>query len=359
MPAPSSTQSSPDLTPRAALYGLVRGFWISRALWVAAKLSLADLLVEGARDSADLATATGTHPPTLHRVLRALCSVGVLREEDTGRFALTPVGATLRSDRADSLRAWTMVALGEEHYEAWGDLLHTVRTGQVAFEHRFGTDVWTYRTRHTEHAEVFDEAMAKHSGPFAANLVASYSFAGSARLVDVGGGDGALVAAILRAAPEVRAVVLDLPHVAAKAGERMRAAGLEARCEVIGGDMFRAVPRGGDAYILSRVIHDWADEPAVRILRNCREAMLPGSRLLVIERLLPERIERGAAAQAAVFSDLLMMVMNGGCERTESQYRALFSAAGLRHTRTIRTRGEVSVVEAAPDVRHGLSSPQS
>lgn len=345
---PSSSPSSAEPSPPAFLHGLVRGFWMSRPLWVAAKLGLADLLAAGPRDSADLASATGTHPSTLRRVLRALCGVGVLREDDTGRFALTPVGATLRSDRPDSLRAWVTLALGDEHYDAWGDLLHSVRTGEVAFEHRFGEDVWTYRAHHPEHARVFDEAMGRHTGPFAANLLASYSFAGATRLVDVGGGDGALVEAILRTTPDVRAVLLELPHVAAKARQRLRAADLETRCEVVDGDMLRAVPPGGDAYVLSRVIHDWADEQAVTILRNCRRAMTPESRLLVIERLLPERVDRGIAAEAAVLSDLLMMVMNGGRERTEGEYGALFSAAGLRHTRTIQTRGDVAVLEATP-----------
>jgi hypothetical protein len=350
MAEPSASYST-EPSPRAILYGLVRDFWMSRVLWVAAKLGLADLLVAGARDSADLARATGTHPPTLHRVLRALCAVGALREDDAGRFALTPVGATLRSDRPDSMAAWVTLALGDEHYDAWGDLLHSVRTGEVAFEHRFGEDVWTYRARHTEHARVFDDAMARHTGAFAVSLVASYSFATVAKLVDVGGGDGALVEAILRTTPEVRAVLLELPHVAPKARERMRASGLEARCDVVDGNMLQAVPKGGDAYVLSRVIHDWADEPAVTILRNCRRAMPPGSRLLVIERLLPERGERGVAAEAAVLSDLLMMVMNGGRERTEGEYGTLFSAAGLRHRRTIQTRGEVAVLEAVPDSR--------
>ena len=344
-----STWSSRESGPRATLYGLLRGFWISRVLWVAAKLALADLLSDGARDSAYLARATGTHVATLHRGLKALCSVGVFREDDSGRFMLTPVGTLLRSDRADSLRASITMALGGEHYEAWGDLMHTVCTGQPAFEHRFGEGIWTYQAHHAELAQVFDDAMANYAAPLADGLLASDAFTGLASIVDVGGGRGALVEAILRANPWIRAVVLDLPYVAAKARERMRASGLISRCEVIEGDMFRAVPGGGDAYILSHVIHGCADDEAVTVLRNCRRAMPAASRVLVIERLLPERVERGAAAQAAVFSDLVMMVMNGGRERTEDDYRALFSVAGLKHTRTITIRSDVSLIEAAPD----------
>lgn len=325
---------------------LIRGLAISRAVWVAAKLGIADRLQDGPRDAAELAGAVGVHAEALRRVLRNLCGVGVLAEDDAGRFALTPIGATLRSGAPDSLRAWATVALGDEHDQAWGDLMHSVRTGEIAFDHVFGQNVWQYRAGHPEHAALFDQAMSNLSGPFADSLLASYSFAGFRRVVDVGGGDGTLVEALLRATPTITAVVFDLPHVAVKARERLRAAGLEARAEAVGGDVLDSVPPQGDAHILSRVIHDWADASAVAILRNCRQAMPSGGVLLVIERLLPDLVDRSPADEAVLVSDLTMMVMNGGRERTEAEYRALFQAAGLRHTRTVATRTDYGVIEA-------------
>ena len=348
MATPLSDAGSEELAPRAAMLRLIRGFSVSRALWVAATLGIADLLEDGPREGAELARATGTHAPSLLRVLRALCSVGVFAQDHAERFALTPIGATLRSAAPDSARAWAAAMLGGEHYQAWGDVMHSVRTGEIAFDHLFGQDVWSYRAQHAGHATLFDEAMADLSGPFARSLLAAYPFARCRQLVDVGGGDGTLVEALLTAAPALTAVVLDLPHVAAKARRRMGAAGLGARCEVIAGSMFESVPAGADVYILSRIIHDWPDERAVTILTTCRQAMPGGSALLVIERLLPDRVDRSITSEAVAFSDLTMMVMNGGRERTEAEYRALFDAAGLGHTRTIATTGEYSVLETAP-----------
>ena len=344
----SSDGGAEELSPRAAMLRLIRGLSVSRALWVAAKLGIADLLEHGPKDGAELAKATGTQASPLLRVLRALCSVGVLTQDHAGQFALTSLGATLRSGAPDSTRAWATAMLGGEHYQAWSDLMHTVRTGEIAFDHLYGQDVWSYRAQHSGHAELFDQAMADLSRPFAANLLASYSFARCRRLIDVGGGDGALVEVLLKAIPSLRAVVFDLPHVAANARQRMRAAGLEARCEVIGGNMFDSVPAAGDTYILSRIIHDWPDASAAAILTKCRQAMAAGSTLLAIERLLPDRVDRSIVSEAVTFSDLTMMVMNGGRERTEAEFRTLFEATRLGHRRTIATSGEYSVIEGAP-----------
>ena len=348
MPTRSSDEEAQGLSPRAAMLRLIRGLSVSRALWVAAKLGIADLLEDGPRAGAELAGATGTQAWALSRVLRALCSVGVFSQDDAGRFALTPLGATLRSRAPESARAWATAMLGGEHYQAWSDLMHSVRTGEIAFDHLFGQDVWSYRAQHPEHARIFDESMANLSGPFAESLLAAYDFAGCSRVVDVGGGDGTLVEALLRATPALRAVVLDLPHVAAKATQRLHTAGLGARCEVIGGSMFDSVPAGADAYILSRILHDWAAERAATILGNCRRAMSGGSALLIIERLLPDQVHRSLASEAVTCSDLTMMVMNGGRERTEGEFRGLLEAAGLSHARTIVTAGEYSIIEALP-----------
>ena len=196
---------------------LIAGFRISRIVYAAARLGLADLLQPRPADSATLAALTGTDPPSLHRLLRALASIGVLAEDEEGRFSLTTLGKTLRSDVPESLRAWAIFSLGDEHFRAWGELLHSVRTGEVAFDHLFGTDVWTYRAAHTEHAAIFDQAMAQLVKAYDASLVASYPFAAFDKLVDVGGGDGTLLIAILRANPGMRGVLFDLPHVAERA----------------------------------------------------------------------------------------------------------------------------------------------
>jgi hypothetical protein len=325
---------------------LISGFWVSRALYVAAKLDIADLLAEGPKGSEELAKATGTHAPSLYRVLRALASVGVFAQEEQGRFALTPLGATLRTDVPGSLRAWATVQLGDEHYQAWGELMHSVQTGEIAFDQVFGIGVWQHRAQHPAHAQLFDAAMANFIGVVNAAVLASYPFATIEKIVDVGGGDGSLLVALLQAHPRMQGVLFDLPHVAEKATQRISAAGLAGRCEIIAGDGFASVPSGGDAYVLSRVIHDWDDEHSVAILKNCHRAMTDQSRLLLIERVLPSRVEPSSVAQALVLSDLNMMVMNGGRERMEAEYHTLCTAAGLRVVQILPTQSPMSVIEA-------------
>ena len=334
-----------ETPPSGAMLQLIAGFWVSRALYIAAKLGIADFLTEGPQESTALAAATGTHAPSLRRVLRALASVGVFAEDEQGRFALTPLGATLQTGVPGSLRAWATVQLGEDHYQAWGELLHSVQTGEIAFDHIFGLDVWQYRAQHPAHAQLFDAAMADMIGVFNAAVLASYPFATLGKVVDVGGGDGSLLVHLLQAHPQMQGILLDLPHVAAKAQQRITEAGLGGRCEIIAGDVFTAVPRGGDAYILSRVIHDWDDERSVAILTNCHHAMATQSKLLLIERVLPSRVAPSGMAQALVLSDLNMMVMNGGRERTEAEYQMLCAAAGLRLTQIIPTPSPMSVIE--------------
>ena len=331
--------------PSGVMLQLIASFWVSRALYIAAKLGIADLLTAGPQESTALAAATGTHAPSLRRVLRALASVGVFAEDEQGRFALTPLGTTLQTDAPGSLRAWATVQLGEDHYQAWGELLHSVQTGEIAFDHLFGLDVWQYRAQHPAHAQLFDAAMANMIGVFTAAVLASYPFATFGKVVDVGGGDGSLLVHLLQAHPQMQGVLFDLPHVAAKAQQRLTEAGLGGRCEILAGDAFTAVPRGGDAYILSRVIHDWDDERSVAILTNCHHAMAVQSKLLLIERVLPSRVAPSSMAQALVLSDLNMMVMNGGRERTEAEYQTLCAAAGLRLTQIIPTPSPMSVIE--------------
>lgn len=327
---------------------LISGFGVSHAVCIAAQLGLADLLHDGPKRSDELAKVTETHAEALRRVMRALASVGVFAEDSDGRFTLTPVGATLRSDVPGSLRAWARVVMGEESRTAWGNLMHSARTGEIAFDHLFGIDVWAYRARHPATGKIFDEAMGNFIAIFNAAVLASYPFSTFDKVVDVGGGNGSFIVALLQANPAMKGVIFDLPHAAEKAKQRIAETGLAGRCEVVAGDAFAAAPGGGDAYVLSRVIHDWNDERAIAILRNCRRAMHGKSKLLLVERVLPERVENTAAVRSLVISDLQMMVMNGGRERTETDYRALFACAGFTLTRVVPTDSEMNVIEGVP-----------
>jgi len=336
------------IPPSVVMLRMISGFRVSRAIYISAKLGIADLLKEGSKHTEELAEITGTHAPSLYRVMRALASVGIFSEDEQGRFALTPIADTLRSDVPGSLRALTILVLGEEHYEAWGDLMHSVRTGEPAFEHVFGMGVFQYEAQHFEHAEIFDEAMANLTGVYNAAVLANYPFLTIDKVVDVGGGDGRLIVTILQANPRMTGVLFDLPHVAEKAKQRIADAGLVGRCEIVTGDALASVPSGGDAYILSRVINSFDNERASVILQNCHRAITQKSKVLLVERVLPDRVGPSIAAQGPVTSDLNMMVMSGGHERTAKEHRALLESAGFALTKIIPTQSEVSVIEARP-----------
>jgi hypothetical protein len=334
-----------DIPPPAAVLRMIEGFWLSRALSVAVRLNIADLLKDGPKSSKELADVTGAHAPSLFRVLRALAGAGVFAEDENGRFSVTPLSVALQSNVTGSLRSYVLEQLDEEHYGAWGDLLHTVQTGETAFNHHFGVDLWQYRAQHPEDAKTFDEAMADMTALTGDAILAGYDFSSFGTVVDIGGGDGSLLAAILKAHRGMKGVLFDIPRVAAKAERRIEAEGLADRCKIVSGDFFKSVPSGGDAYILKAVIHDWDDERAAVILMNCRRAMAENSRLLLIEAVIPS----GNEPLFHKFMDLNMMVMTGGRERTEAEYRALLSAAGFKLTRIVPTQFEMSVIEAVRD----------
>src|SRR5512133_2267272 len=283
-----------DETPTVALRRLTNGYQVTQAIHVAATLGIADLLRDGPRDSDALAQETATHAPSLHRVLRALASVGVLHEGDDGRFALTAIGECLRSDAAEPVGAWAAFVGRPYHWQAWGALLHGVRTGESPFHEVHGTDAWGYRAAHPEEGAIFDAAMTDIMRRANAHLLAAYDFGRFATVVDVGGGRGAFLGAVLDANPGTRGILFDQPHV-------VEGAVVGERCEVIGGSFFDAVPEGADAYLLKAVLHDWDDDDAVRILRRCRDAIAPGGALLVVERELGAPNENADAE----FADLL------------------------------------------------------
>jgi hypothetical protein len=338
----------PELPPAAQLMHLATGYFTARAVYVAARLGIADLLDGGARAAEDLARATGTHAPTLYRLLRALAAAGVLEHTADDRFALTAVGATLRARAPDSTRPGVMMFHHPMFWRSWDELLYSVRTGRPALDEVFGKPVFEYLAATPDAAAAYDGGMTGVSKTVIPAIVAVAGFARFRVIVDVAGGHGSLLAAILEAAPRARGVLVDLAHVTAVARRTLAERGLAGRAEVVTGSMFEAVPAGGDAYVLKWILHDWDDAACVTILGNIRAAIVPEGRLLVVDRVLPERATASAALRAAMMADLLMLVHLTGRERTEREFRALFDASGFGLERVIPTGTQLSVVEAAP-----------
>jgi SAM-dependent methyltransferase len=333
--------STDDLSPQDRMFQVLVGFWASQAVAAAARLGLADHLHDRPRTADELAAATGTHAPSLARLLRALAGAGVFRE-DRGRFALTPLGETLRTGVPGSLRGMIMAVLGGEHYRAWGGLLHSVETGRTAFDHIHGMPVFDYYARHPEEAAIFNDAMTSGSAVVESAVLEAFDFSPYRKVVDVGGGHGRFLSSILKAHPRAEGVLFDAPQVVEGAVGRLEAEGLAGRCRVVGGDFFEAVPEGGDLYVMKWIVHDWDDRRSLEILKNCHRAMAEGGALLLVESVLPE----GGGASFGHFADLNMMVMTGGKERTEAEFRALLGATGFALTGIRPTRSPVSLVMA-------------
>ena len=333
-----------ELPPPMALFRMASGFYLSRALYIAAKLGIADLLAQGPRSHGELAEATAMHAPSLRRILRLLASAAVFSEEADGRFALTPIGACLQAQVPGSMRA-VVLLFGGITDKAWSDLLYSVETGKPAFHHVFGMDSFSYMAQHPDEAANFDRAMSDFTRQIAIVVAAHYDFSAFHTVVDVGGGDGTLLAGILKANPTLRGILFEQPHVAERAREPITAAGLKDRCEVRDGDFFHAVPDGADAYILKHVVHDWDDERATAILQNCRKVMGSKGKLLIVEGVYPARIEPSDESRGAASNDVNMLVCTGGRQRSESEFRSLLDGAGFRLTRIVPTPARVSVIE--------------
>lgn len=336
-------ESLSQASPSIQLQHLISGHWIAQAIGVAADLGVADLLANGPKSSAELAQATGSNPRALYRLLRALASVGVFTEVELKRFGLTPMAEPLRVDAPTSIRDRALQMCGDVSWRTWGQLAYSVRTGRPAFKHVHGMDPWEYRAQNPESDAKFNASMTSLVTQVAKAVADAYDFSGLHTIVDVGGSHGALLITILRSNPGLHAVLFDLPNVVEGAREPLRAAGVLERCDIVGGDMFKEVPGGGDAYVLSRVIHDWDDDRAVEPLANCRRAMQPHSKLILAEEVLPA----GDMPSYGKLSDLNMLVSPGGQERTEAEYRALYYAAGFNLTRIIPTRSRISLIEGA------------
>lgn len=330
------------MTASEQLRELVNGFRISQALHVAAVLGVSDLLADGPLDLESLARRADSDPESLGRLLRALAAVGVYVETDDGGYANSELSDALRTGAPGSVKGWATL-IGEPYFwSAWGHLLSSTRNGETAFTAQYGMDVWAYRAGDATRTAVFDAAMTDLAARMAAAVAEAYDFPEHGLLVDIGGGHGALLAGVLAAYPSLSGVVFDLPHVVGGAGEMLANSPAQERIRLVGGDMFESVPSGGDVYLLKSVLHDWPDEDCESILRVCRAAMSPSSALLIVERLLAGPNE-GADTK---FSDLNMLVMTGGRERSEEQFVRLLERSGLRHRRTLGTSSPWSVVEA-------------
>jgi hypothetical protein len=334
-----------EMPPPAVLYQLATGYYVSRALYIAARLSIADHLSGGPRSADELAAATATHAPSLRRVLRLLVSKGVFAEGADGAFALTPLSEWLRSGMPSSFRSAALLFTGPLEWTAWGDLLHTVQTGEVALEHVLGFGTFEYLEKHPDESAVFDEAMAAFTSLTAMAVAAVYDLTPFRTLVDVGGGNGALLIGLLKANPHLHGIVYDLPRTAEGAAKQITAAALTERCEAVGGDFFASVPAGGDAYIIKHVIHDWDDDRATQILKNCHRAMQPGTKLLIVEGVYPEHIDQSLASQGATLNDVNMLVVTGGRQRSADEFRSLFRNAGFELERIVPTMAAACVVE--------------
>lgn len=321
---------------------LLCGFSITIAISVVAELGVADHLAKGPKSASDLARLSGADEGFLRRVLRFLASEGIFAERDRDVFALTALSEWLRSDVAGSLRPRAVFAGSKMSWTAWGSLLSSVRTGTSGMEAAFGETLFDHVKSHPEAAATFNSFMAGQTAASVAALLGAYSFDGIRQIVDVGGGHGALVAGVLQAHPEMRGVLFDMPEVAAKARPLLENAGVAGRTRVVGGDFFAGLPTGGDLYALKFILHDWRDAECVRILKNCRAAMAPGGRVLVIEHIVPEE----SGPHFSRFMDINMLVMtSGGRERTERAFARLLDAAGLQLQRSVPTAIGVHVLE--------------
>jgi hypothetical protein len=322
---------------------LIGGFQISRMIQVVASLGVADLLKDGPRSYGEIAAATGAHPRSMYRLLHALASTGVLEEKADACFSLTDIGECLRSDSPHSRAAWARNTDRAYVWNSWGALRHSVMTGEDAFRFLHGAGVWDWRAERPEEAAIFDASMAEMSRGVADAIGEAVDFSGFECIVDVGGGRGVLLAGILKRNPGSRGILYDLPHVVAGAPPVLRAQGVADRCEIVGGDMFRSVPRGGDAYVIKSVLIDEEDARATEILRSCRSVIGASGRLIVIDILAtePNRPDAG-------FLDMTMLVLTGGRERTLVEYSALFADAGFRLEQSIDSRSPFTLLIGAP-----------
>jgi hypothetical protein len=323
---------------------MAMGHWVSRIVYVAAELGLADRLADGPKTADQLAGPTGTHAPSLYRFMRSLANLGILTEDRGRRFGLTPLGQALRTGAPGAARSSILTIASEWWARGFNQLLYSVQSGKSGFEKALGMPIFDFLAQNPEDASLFSETMIGFHGAEPPAVAAAYDFSGRSTVVDVGGATGHLLTTILAAYPNTRGILFDLPHVVRDAPALIESRGLTDRVTIQSGSFFETVPAGGDAYLLSHIIHDWSEEQCLTILGHCRRAMHRDARLLLIEMVLPE----GDAPHPGKMLDLMMLVGPGGQERTAPEYEALLGKAGFRLGRVVPTASPVSVVEAVP-----------
>jgi hypothetical protein len=330
------------IPPPAAIFHLVAGMWAAKAVGVAASLGIPDQLAHGPKTADDVAKALGASPSAVYRLMRGIASVGVLSAEAGEKFSLTPIGELLRSDVPGSMRSLMIAEMAPGHWLPWGNLEEAVRSGKPAVPKTLGMDIWDYYKKNHDEGFHFAEAMSGMSAMAMQAVLASYSFAGVKKVVDVGGSHGAFVAAVLQREKTARGVLFDRPEVVEGAGATLEAAGVSHRVERVAGSFFEGVPSGGDVYLVKHILHDWSDDECVKILANVQRAMAPGARVVVVEMLITDK---GPPSPAPLL-DLNMLVMLTGKERTADEFGALFGQAGLKLSNVTPTHSPVAVIEA-------------
>jgi hypothetical protein len=339
---PIGTAETPDENPSPpVLFQMATAYWLSQAIYVAAKLGIADLLKDGPLSCLALADSTGSDTSSLFRLMRALSSVGIFAQYGTDHFALSPLAESLQTGVHGSLRAM-VITVGEIHYQAFGNLLYSVQTGSPAFNNVFGESLFDYLQQNVDAGGSFHQGMTNVSSMLAYAVLLAYDFAGISSIVDVGGGHGKFMEKILQFNPDITGTVFDTASTIERAKQQLGNTNCNRRCLYVAGDFFTSVPQGADAYLLCGVIHDWDDRRAVTILRNCRKVMTKNSRLLLVEMVVPDAV----SASFSKLLDLNMLVMNGGRERTKAEFSALLAAADYRQTRIVSTMAPQSIIEA-------------
>lgn len=332
------------LPPHAQLIQMGVASWVSAVLYAAAKLGIADHLNAGPRSAMELAATTSTHPPSLYRLMRTLAGLGILTERDAQHFSLTPLGEALKSDAPGSARATLIAFCGPAIWHSWKEILYSLETGKAGFEKAFGMPFFEYLAQNPDEASYFSEAMVGFHGAEPSAVARAYDFSAFATVVDVGGATGNMLAAILPNHPTLRGILFDRPHVVCNAPVLLKTHGVDTRVTIEPGDFFERVPLGGDAYLLSHIIHDWSEDQCLTILGHCRNAIKPGGRLLIVETVLPT----DDTPHQGKVQDMAMLVVPGGQERTEAEYASLLDKACFRLNRVVPTESAVSIVEAVP-----------
>ncbi|ACC84614.1 methyltransferase [Nostoc punctiforme] len=334
--------SKDEMQTTQTLKQIIAGAWITQGIYVVAQLGIADLLKDGSKSYDELATKTGVDARSLYRLLRALASVGIFAEGNSGYFELTPVAESLQSDRTDSLRGYAIKSGQAWEWQPWGHLLESIKTGKPVFKNIFGMERFDYLATDPSASKIYTQAISSISGEQDAAIAAGYDFSFIHNLVEVGGGNGTLIASILKSNLTMQGILFDLPHVVADAKPVIEDLELQDRCQLVGGNFFESVPTSGDAYLLRYIIHDWDDERAIAILKNCYQAMQPDGRLLLVEMVIPQ----GNEPFFGKLLDLQMLVNYGGRERTQAEYQVLLKTAGFSLTKIYPVAPPISIIEA-------------